>query len=406
MKGIVLINPIEEYRVCLSNEWYIANEKTLKFCEIWKIPVIPISFHENSINNCLYEHILPRLQLYFPNGNTLNVSQIEENGITEIYLCGIVTSSDEMEVIQATFSSSSKRSFIINDCFLDMTHFSQPNFFPEVTIDEFTNNFEVFCEKDTFILNDVFPPDIYTEDTFTKLINECRWKTMAISGGTLSRLIDIQGIRDSNGFIPVYRNPNDKYIEADEPTETLKSMFDFINDHLYLDGFVFNHVFLKYYQKSSDGIGRHSDKTLDLMPHSYIINLSLGATRVMTFTSKLDPSHVQTVTMKSNSCLVIGMKTNQRWLHEVKPDHRPMKAKTPEELLHDGQRMSFTFRVAGTFFDHQRQRLIGLGAPTYEEPEDLAEDRSRLVKAFSEENRRADFSREEFYGNGFWAMCT
>ena len=98
------------------------------------------------------------------------------------------------------------------------------------------------------------------------------------------------------------------------------------------------------------------------------------------------------------------MATNMKWLHEVKPDKRPNAEKTPDELMYETRRMSFTFRTAGTFYNTSLQKLIGLGAPT--DDNEYHDDHLELVKAFGEENKRADFKRNEVYCKGFWAMAT
>ena len=119
---------------------------------------------------------------------------------------------------------------------------------------------------------------------------------------------------------------------------------------------------MKYYKSCADGIGKHSDKTLDLDKHSYIGNLSLGSTRNMTFTSKTNRIKIN-ITLKSNSILFIGMETNKKWLHEVKPDLRPDKIKKSDELAYQTQRMSLTFRTACTYYNINTNKLEGQGAP-------------------------------------------
>lgn len=285
-----------------------------------------------------------------------------------------------------------------------------------ITLSEYTNEFEIYCSGDTFILNNVFPQEIYNQDTFNNIINECDWKQMEIQGGQLSRLVDVQALIDyiysnnkTNKLIPVYRNPSDKYIEPHKPTPTIKKMFDWLNDQIDLDGIKFNHVFLKYYKSCGDGIGKHSDKTLDLNKDSYIGNLSLGSTRKMTFKSKTTPNVIN-ITLKTNSILFIGMETNKKWLHEVKPDLRQDSLKTPDELAYQTQRMSLTFRTACTFFNTQTNMLEGQGAPKIyidsNDYEKLETDKDNLIKAFGQENKRADFIWNEFYSCGFYSMCT
>lgn len=269
-------------------------------------------------------------------------------------------------------------------------------------LDKFTNNFNLFCEGDTFILNDILPTDLFTDKTFETLETFDTWRQMKIKGSVISRSIDIQAIIEDD-LVPVYRNPNDEYIEAKPANEIVKSYIRWLNANLNLDGHKCNHVFMKYYKSPHDGIGKHSDKTLDLEPNSYILNLSLGAERKMTFTDKITGNKV-VVPMKSNSCLVIGMKTNQKWLHEVKPDKRNDKEKTSTELAFFGKRMSWTFRTVSTFYDKKNNTLIGLGAPTLNN--EHIDDKDKMIIAFGEENKDPYFDREKYYKNGFYAMST
>lgn len=124
----------------------------------------------------------------------------------------------------------------------------------------------------------------------------------------------------------------------------------------------------------------------------------------MKFTSKTTKEIVE-ITLKSNSILFIGMETNKKWFHEVKPDGRPIKEKTSDELAYNTQRMSLTFRTACTFMDNTNQtnKLFGQGAPTSNQTTD---DRIALIKAFSNENKLADFDWNEYYGCGFYSLHT
>lgn len=269
-----------------------------------------------------------------------------------------------------------------------------------ISLEEYTNGFEIICENDVYLINDVFPPSIYTEETFNKLVEECQWKSMKINGGTLSRDIDVQAINKDN-MTPVYRNPSDEYIYPNPPTPTIEKMFNWLNNNINIQQKQFNHVFIKYYKSCADGIGKHSDKTLDLDKNSFIGNYSIGSTRKMKFTSKTTKEIVE-ITLKSNSILFIGMETNKKWFHEVKPDGRPIKEKTTDELSYNTQRMSLTFRTACTFMDNTSNKLFGQGAPTT----DNMDDRIELIKAFSNENKLADFDWNEHYGYGFYSLNT
>lgn len=95
------------------------------------------------------------------------------------------------------------------------------------------------------------------------------------------------------------------------------------------------------------------------------------------------------------------METNKKWFHEVKPDGRPIKEKITDELAFDTQRMSLTFRTTCTFMNNTN-KLFGQGVPTSNE----TDDKISLIKAFSNENKLADFDWNEHYGCGFYSLHT
>lgn len=356
---------------------------------------------------------------------------LKKNNIDTLVFCGLTINT----CVKATILDAIKLGYkikIIKDCVTGINDKMTKKGLDElqlfydvqlVNLDIFTNGFEIYCSGDTFIVNDIFPPDIYNYDTFNNIINECNWSKMEIQGGQLSRLVDVQALileNDNKKLIPVYRNPSDKYIEPHKPTYLVQKMFDWLNNQIDLDGIKFNHVFLKYYKSCADGIGKHSDKTLDLGFNSYIGNLSLGSTRKMTFRSKTT-SEIVNITLKSNSILFIGMETNKKWLHEVKPDLRDNLYKTTDELAFSTQRISLTFRTACTFFNTSTNKLEGQGSPKKIIETDntdntnntdniyiekLKLDKQNLIKAFGQENKRADFNWNEFYSDGFYSMCT
>lgn len=344
---------------------------------------------------------------------------LKKNNIDTLVFCGLTINT----CVKATILDALRLGYkvkIIKECVTgintkmtikgldEIKQFENVSVIPLLT---YTNGFEIYFNGDTFILNDVFPSDIYNDNTFNQLIDECNWKTMEIQTGQLARLVDVQATinEEFNHLIPVYRNPSDKYIEPNKPTPTIKKMFDWLNSQIDLDGIKFNHVFLKYYKSCADGIGKHSDKTLDLNRNSYIGNLSLGSTRNMTFKSKSNNSIIN-ITLKSNSILFIGMETNKRWLHEVKPDLRPEHLKKTDELAYQTQRMSLTFRTVCTYHNIITNKLEGQGAPKVNiEPNDnekICLDKQNLIKAFGQENKQSNFDWEEFYSQGFYSMCT
>jgi hypothetical protein len=91
---------------------------------------------------------------------------------------------------------------------------------------------------------------------------------------------------------------------------------------------------------------------------SSIVNLSLGASRVMILKAKTDyvsSSHLpsgrmcQKVTLPHNSLFVLGWQSNRDFLHSTRPDKRMASLKSFDELLYGEQRISLTFRTIATF---------------------------------------------------------
>jgi hypothetical protein len=208
-------------------------------------------------------------------------------------------------------------------------------------------------------------------------------------------------------------------------------------------------VLIQLYRTGADYISEHSDKTIDVVRGSRIVNLSLGARRTMTLRTKKDAAVANTtwneqgggddgdigavaaaadagvpvqrtrqrIPLPNNSLFVMGLETNARWMHSVHTDKRPEYTKDPAEV---GPRISLTFRHIGTFLtpltppspsspagQAQAQQLIfGQGATgkTRAEARPVVhggEDAERLLAAFSAENQQSEFDWEKAYGEGF-----
>ncbi|CAA7266723.1 unnamed protein product [Cyclocybe aegerita] len=194
-----------------------------------------------------------------------------------------------------------------------------------------------------------------------------------------------------------------------------------------------NHVLIQFYRSGKDCISEHSDKTIDVVRGSNIVNVSLGAQRIMTLRLKRDkkdaasleepagadqgtldstsgttgtPRVAQRIPLPHNSMFVMGVKTNAKWLHAVNPDNRPLKTKSPEEQVEGGARISLTFRHIGTFLSKDEKRIWGQGAKskTKEEAGLVRYDKEevrKLLLGFGEENHKNAFDWEAAYGPGF-----
>lgn len=178
-----------------------------------------------------------------------------------------------------------------------------------------------------------------------------------------------------------------------------------------------------------------------------IVNLSLGASRVLILKSKGDyvtrlerdeersgaeevetPSKrlYQKITLPHNSVFVLGWQSNRDFLHSIRADKRMPSLKTPAELACGEQRISLTFRTIATFVDAagnitgQGARRAGsdhsdivssaAGSELEEDSTLVATDTfssgpesqsQALLLAFGEENKSSKFDWEKGYGQGF-----
>lgn len=203
-----------------------------------------------------------------------------------------------------------------------------------------------------------------------------------------------------------------------------------------------NHVLIQHYRTGADYISDHSDKTIDINRHSFIVNVSLGAQRVMTLRQKKDqhareqerqagstptsststdstshhtqppPRLTQRIPLPDNSLFILGLETNKKWLHGISTDKRPLSTKSPVEQINNGARISLTFRWIGTFVNPTRNTIWGIGAraKNREDARTILDgttnaagmkDAENLITAFGEENFNPDFDWEKWYGEGF-----
>ena len=283
-----------------------------------------------------------------------------------------------------------------------------------------------------------------------KLIDdEINFAPMFTHGGSLvPRLVSIQSmstqcplpsIHELSAITlkPLYRHPND----VEPPNTEMSSLV------LYLRGLIesvtgithLNHVLIQMYRDGKDNIQMHSDKTLDLSRETPIVNLSIGAERVMKLRRKSNKTDIQLIPLTHGEAVLFGIQTNQYWYHEV-----PKKIDITPHPDFGEERISFTFRKVETFSvvinGNDTDIIVGQGSPfptieanlnyskrnrdlsarlgsilsykpdvpatTLEEVDDDDDsgyyDRNELFSAFSKENKLSDaFDWYEVYGKGF-----
>ena len=235
---------------------------------------------------------------------------------------------------------------------------------------------------------------------------------------------------------PIYRHPADESPPLRPFSPTVSLIRDQVQKVLKHP---VNHALIQYYRDGNDYISEHSDKTLDIVRGSNIVNVSLGAQRTMLLRAKKDPKEwleyvkggggkekaseevdrrldgkpgaqrtIQRIPLPHNSMFVLGELTNRKWLHAIKQDKRLPTMRSPEESLCGGERISLTFRHIGTFVTDDETKIWGQGATCKERKEakpindkDQTEV-EKLIYAFGTENHQADeFDWDGVYGGGF-----
>jgi nicotinamidase-related amidase/alkylated DNA repair dioxygenase AlkB len=256
------------------------------------------------------------------------------------------------------------------------------------------------------------------KDIFNRLKKEVRWKVMYHRGGEVPRLVAVEGEVSPDNSFPIYRHPADE----SPPLLPFSSTVLRIRDHVQKTlKHPINHVLIQLYRSGQDYISEHSDKTLDIVRGSSIVNVSIGAQRTMTLrakkakpedsvkteSSETTPRDSQKIVMPHNSMFVLGQRSNMKWLHAVRQDKRLDSEKLAEELDYNGERISLTFRQIGTFVDEDISKIWGQGAKSkmkeHAGPVVNGDDKEteRMVFAFGTENHSTRFDWDAEYGEGF-----
>ncbi|KAI5999090.1 hypothetical protein EDD15DRAFT_2400838 [Pisolithus albus] len=265
-------------------------------------------------------------------------------------------------------------------------------------------------EGDSELVLNVLPSDL-AEVAFENMRREVAWNVMYHRGGEVPRLVAVEGEVVADGSFPIYRHPADESpaLHPFSPTVSL------IREHVQkVLKHPVNHVLIQHYRSGADYISEHSDKTIDVVRGSRVVNVSLGAQRIMTLRLKRDgidgrekgtPRPSQRIPLPHNSMFVLGLETNAKWLHAINHDKRPLHLKSPEEQFMNGERISLTFRHIGTFLTADESQIYGQGAKgkTRETAQPVVkgtEEATKLLEAFGKENQQSDFDWEAVYGEG------
>lgn len=248
-----------------------------------------------------------------------------------------------------------------------------------------------------------------------------KWQKMFHRAGEVPRLVAVQGdILEDGAQVPIYRHPADEspvLLPFDPVVDKLRKAAESIVKH------PLNHALIQWYRNSEDNISEHSDKSLDIVQGSTIVNFSLGARRTMILRTKkskasddggqaggetIRPS--QRIHLAHNSLFVLGPETNQHWLHAIRADKRLASEKDPAELAFDGARISVTLRHIGTFINPHTNTIWGQGATAKDKSKaaqllvgaDAEKEGELMIRAFGQENHRStDWDWNQWYGEGF-----
>lgn len=221
------------------------------------------------------------------------------------------------------------------------------------------------------------------ERTFVALEREVDWQAMLHRGGEVPRRVAIQG-EHTDGAEPLYRHPVDEQPALRTFTPTVAAIRRAVEARV---GHRLNHCLLQMYRSGRDFIREHSDKTLDVVRPSSIINVSLGRMRTMVLRAKRAPEGdaraTQRLPLPHGSFLVMGLETNRDFYHAIRQ---------VGDEGDEGARISLTFRNIGTFWDPRTGAVWGVGTPTVDRAE--AEARARARAELSPE-ARAHAERDE-----------
>ncbi|KAF2839998.1 hypothetical protein M501DRAFT_1010235 [Patellaria atrata CBS 101060] len=250
-------------------------------------------------------------------------------------------------------------------------------------------------------------------DIFYRLLDEVRWQKMYHAQGEVPRLVCVEGEFGPDGSMPVYRHPSDQSLPLLHLSPVVRKVRDQVET---IVRHPVNHVLIQLYRSGQDYISEHSDKTLDIVRGSSIVNVSFGAQRTMRLRTKKSAKskkpmdehsrETQRVSMPHNSIFVLGPETNMRWLHGINADKRIADERSDAELAYSGMRISLTFRYIGTFLSADNRLIWGQGATAKTQDtanpviNDDAAQTDNLIHAFGTENQSTDFDWDKTYGTG------
>ncbi|KAB8737514.1 hypothetical protein FH972_026473 [Carpinus fangiana] len=266
-------------------------------------------------------------------------------------------------------------------------------------------------DGDSLLVNNALY-DLLEPQTFSKMKSEVHWQKMFHATGEVPRLVCAQGIIDTkDGSMPVYRHPSDQALPLLHFSPQIDRIRRRVEERV---GHPINHCLVQLYRSGQDFISEHSDKTLDIIRGSWIVNVSLGAQRTMRLRAKRQaeaeqsPRQTHKFELGHGSMFLLGPQDNAKYLHGIPANKRPASEKSALEQAYDGERISLTFRYIGTFLDARSSHIWGQGATSKTRRRAAhvvngdEQETTKMVRAFGIENQSGrEFDWEGVYGAGF-----
>jgi alkylated DNA repair dioxygenase AlkB len=235
-------------------------------------------------------------------------------------------------------------------------------------------------------MENVIPPSVLDPDTiFDKINEEAKWYDMLHGGNKVSRKVALQGDIFADGSIPLYRYPTDTMHKLSPWSPTVEIIKNYLNEKYKIN---INQAKIQLYSNGRSKIGDHSDKTLDIMRESEIMNMSFGASRTFHMKHK-SSGEIKEYKMTNNSMITFDMMANRLCWHGVSAEPEVTKP-----------RISIVFRQIGTFLLPDG-RVIGQGAPDGEDIPSEEDQAKKLLTAYGKENKKHDFDWDKWYGCGY-----
>jgi alkylated DNA repair dioxygenase AlkB len=116
--------------------------------------------------------------------------------------------------------------------------------------------------------------------------------------------------------------------KKNELPDIFKVFLDYVNEN---EDCLYNQVTINWYENGDDDISMHSDCTIDMLPKSDIVIISLGSDRTMIFKSK--KSHEKRkITLENGYILKMKGNVQNEFTHGIKKE------------INKGKRISMSFR--------------------------------------------------------------